>query len=62
MIIGYARVEWRDLVDGTRGFVSICALRPSERRQGIGRAMLAWCEERLAAKAAALPDRAAVPG
>ena len=60
--IGYARVEWRDLVNGTRAFVSICVLRPSERRQGIGRAMLAWCEERLAAKAAALPDRGAVPG
>jgi GNAT superfamily N-acetyltransferase len=60
--IGYARVEWRDRIDATRGFVSICALRPSERRQGIGRAMLAWCEERLAVKAAALPDRSAVPG
>jgi mycothiol synthase len=60
--IGYARVEWRDLTEGTRAFVSICALRPSERRRGIGRAMLGWCEERLAAKAAALPDRAAVPG
>jgi mycothiol synthase len=59
--IGYARVEWRDLTDGTRGFVSICALHPSERRQGIGRAMLGWCEERMAAKAAAIPDRSAVP-
>jgi mycothiol synthase len=60
--IGYARVEWRDRIDGSRAFVSICALRPSERRQGIGRAMLGWCEARLAAKAIALPDRAAVPG
>jgi mycothiol synthase len=60
--VGYARVEWRDRVDGARGFVSICALRPTERRQGIGRAMLGWCEERLAAKAAALPDRTTVPG
>jgi mycothiol synthase len=61
-IIGYARVEWRDLTDGTRMFVSICLLHPRERRQGIGRAMLGWCEERLAAKAMALPDRATVPG
>jgi GNAT superfamily N-acetyltransferase len=61
-IIGYARAEWRDLTDGTRGFVSICHLQPSECRQGIGRAMLGWCEERLATKAAALPDRSAVPG
>ena len=60
--IGYARVEWRDLTDGTRGFVSICHLHPGERRQGIGRAMLAWCETRLADKAAELPDRATVPG
>jgi len=60
--IGYARVEWRDLIDGTRTFVSICLLQPSERRQGIGRAMLDWCEQRLADKAAELPDRATVPG
>jgi mycothiol synthase len=59
--IGYARVEWRDLTDGTRSFISICLLHPSERRQGIGRAMLGWCEARLAAKAAALPDRTTVP-
>ena len=60
-IVGYARVDWRDLTDGTRSFLAICALHPRERRQGIGRAMLGWCEERLATKAAALPDRAAVP-
>jgi mycothiol synthase len=59
--VGYSRVEWRDLIDGTRQFVSICHLQPSERRQGIGRAMLGWGEERLAAKAAALPDRSARP-
>ena len=60
--VGYARVEWRDLIDGTRRFVSICHLQPGERRQGIGRAMLRWGEDRLAAKAAALPDRSARPG
>ena len=61
-IIAYARVEWRDMIDGTRGFVSICHLQPGERRQGIGRAMLGWCEARLAAKAAELPDRTLIPG
>ena len=60
--IGYARVEWRDQIDGTRGFVSICHLQPGERRQGIGRAMLGWCEARLSSKAAELPDRASVSG
>ncbi len=50
--------EWRDLTAGGRTFSSICLLHPDERRQGIGRAMLGWCEARLAAKAAALPDRA----
>ena len=60
--IGYSRVEWRDLIDGTRQFVSICHLQPSERRQGIGRAMLGWGEGRLAATAAALPDRSARAG
>jgi mycothiol synthase len=60
-IVGYARVEWRDLTDGSRSFVSIFQLHPNQRRQGIGRAMLGWCEARLAAKAAALPDRATVP-
>lgn len=59
--IGYARVEWRDLTDGGRTFVTICLLDPRERRQGIGRAMLGWSEVRLAAKAAALPDHASVP-
>ena len=59
--IGYARVEWRELTDGTRAFVSIGMLHPRERRQGIGRAMLGWCEARLAAKAAFLADRERVP-
>ena len=54
-IVGYARVEWRDLVDGTRGFTSICVLRPQDRRIGIGGAMLGWAESRMAAVAAGLP-------
>ena len=61
-IVGYARVEWRDLTDGTRQYFSICQLHPAERGQGIGGALLAWCEERLATIASALPDAARVPG
>ncbi len=60
-IVAYARVEWRDLTDGTRSFVTLCLLHPSERRQGVGRAMLGWSEARLAAKAANLPDNRDVP-
>lgn len=61
VVVGYARVEWRDQADGTRGFVSVCLLHPDHRRQGIGTAMLGWCEARSAANAVALPDHATVP-
>jgi mycothiol synthase len=54
-IVGYARVEWRDQVDGSRGFTAICPLRPADRRLGIGTAMLGWAERRMAANAASLP-------
>jgi len=54
-IVGYARVEWRDLVDGSRGFTSLCNLRPTDRRVGVGSAMLGWAEARMAAMAAGLP-------
>ena len=54
-IVGYARVEWRDQVDGTRGFTSVCLVKPEDRRLGIGGAMLAWAESRMAATAAGLP-------
>jgi mycothiol synthase len=54
-IVGYARVEWRDQVDGSRGFTAICPLRPVDRRLGIGTAMLGWAERRMAAMAAGLP-------
>jgi mycothiol synthase len=53
--IGYVRVEWRDLTNGTRQFFSLCALEPAQRRQGIGQAMLSWSERRLAEIAAAVP-------
>ena len=54
-IAGYARVEWRDQFDGSRGFTSMCPLRPEDRRLGIGRAMLGWAEGRMAATAATAP-------
>ncbi|MEO5884501.1 MAG: GNAT family N-acetyltransferase [Candidatus Limnocylindrales bacterium] len=57
-IVAYARVEWRDLVDGSRQFTTICLLDPFQRRQGIGRAMLGWSEARLASIAAGQPDLA----
>ncbi|HEY0443579.1 MAG TPA: GNAT family N-acetyltransferase [Candidatus Limnocylindrales bacterium] len=50
--IGYVRVEWRDLTSGGRQFFSFCVLDPAERGQGIGQAMLAWSEARLAQIAA----------
>jgi mycothiol synthase len=53
--IGYVRVEWRDLTNGTRQFYSLCALEPAQRRRGIGQAMLSWSERRLAEIAAAVP-------
>jgi mycothiol synthase len=61
-IVGYARVEWRDLTDGTRQYFTICLLDPAERGRGIGGALLAWTEERLATIASSLPDAASVPG
>ena len=53
--IGYVRVEWRDLTNGTRQFFSLCALEPLQRRRGIGQAMLSWSEGRLAEIAAGVP-------
>jgi GNAT superfamily N-acetyltransferase len=55
-VIGFARAEWRDLVDGTRDFTSMCVVVPRERGRGVGRSMLDWVERRLLAKAAVLPD------
>lgn len=54
--IGYVRVQWRDLTNGSRQFFSFCVLEPAERGQGIGQAMLSWSEERLAEIAASVPD------
>jgi ribosomal protein S18 acetylase RimI-like enzyme len=52
--IGYALAMWRDLVDGRRAFVSYGILRPEQRGQGIGGAMLRWVDDRLATIAAGL--------
>jgi mycothiol synthase len=53
--IGYVRVEWRDLTNGTRQFFSLCVLEPAQRRRGIGQAMLSWSERRLGEIVAAVP-------
>ena len=47
-IVGYARTEWRDLVDGTRAFRSIVMLEPAQDGTGVTAAMLGWAEDRLA--------------
>jgi mycothiol synthase len=60
-VIGYARVEWRDAIDGPRYLQTVCLLDPAHRRRGIGGAMLAWQERRLRAIDASLPaDRPSV--
>ena len=51
-IVGYARVQWGDANDGSRYYDGFCFLRPDARRRGIGRAMLAWSEDRRRAVAA----------
>jgi mycothiol synthase len=55
-IIGFARVSWRDQVDGDRAFVSTCALLPHERGQGLGQTMLSWADDRLASIAVGLTE------
>jgi mycothiol synthase len=45
-IVGYARVQWGDANDGSRYYDGFCFLRPDARRRGLGRAMLAWSEDR----------------
>jgi mycothiol synthase len=54
-IIGYARVEWREAIDGPRYLQTICLLDPRYRRLGIGGAMLAWQERRMTDLAATFP-------
>lgn len=56
-IVGYARVEWRDLTDGTRAFGSIAVLAPEIRSQELARAVVAWTEVRITANARQAPAR-----
>ena len=55
-IIGFARISWRDQVDGDRAFVSMCSLLPDERGQGIGQVMLDWADDRLTTIAGGLTE------
>lgn len=61
-IVGYARVEWRDLTDGTRSFSSLVIMAPDVRTPALARAMLGWAEARTADNARHAPDRDALPG
>ena len=54
-IVGYVRVEWRDLEDGTRGFRAIVMLEPAHAASGLYHSMVRWAEDRSIAKARAIP-------
>jgi mycothiol synthase len=56
-ILGYARISWRDQVDGDRVVTSLFVLRPDERGRGIEDELLAWAEERMTQVAREIPDR-----
>lgn len=56
-IVGYARVEWRDLTDGNRSFPSIIAIAPEIRSPDVARALVAWSEARIADNARHIPPR-----
>ncbi len=59
-VIGYQRGFWWEETDGPRIYGFVGFLAPAWRRQGIGRAMLRWMEQRLRAIAAGHPaDRPA---
>jgi mycothiol synthase len=49
---GYARMYWADALDGNRLYQPIGFVLPQWRGCGIGRALLAFCEQRAAALAA----------
>ena len=54
-IVGYARVEWRDLTDGTRSFSAVAVVEPAQWDLGITSSLIGWAEERLIANASAMP-------
>lgn len=45
--IGYSRVWWEEQDDGVRVYLSTGFLHPGWRRQGIGREILSWSQNRL---------------
>ena len=55
VIVGYCRVEWRDLENGSRSFATITLLDPTANDERTYAAMLSWAEARLADKARAIP-------
>jgi mycothiol synthase len=54
--VGYARVEWHDLADGTRVFDITTVIEPSAWGIGVADALVRWGEERSREIAAALSD------
>jgi GNAT superfamily N-acetyltransferase len=54
--VGYARVEWHDLVDGDRVYEVITLVEPAAWGLGIAEAFIAWAEERQREVAAANPS------
>ena len=60
-IVGYGRVEWRDLENGGRVFALVAMLDPDHASEARYDAMLAWAEDRLADKARAIPAEARRP-
>lgn len=54
-VVGYSRVWWEKQEDGLVVYLSFGFLHPEWRRQGIGRDMLAWNQNRLKEIAASLP-------
>jgi mycothiol synthase len=54
-IVGYCRVEWRDLENGGRTFAAVALLDPATADEATYGAMFAWAEDRLADKARAIP-------
>jgi hypothetical protein len=54
-IVGYCRVEWRDLENGKRTFAAVSLLDPTASDEATYRPMVAWAERRLADKARAIP-------
>ena len=54
-VVGYARVEWRDLENGSRSFTCLALLQPDAVSPPAYDAMVGWAEARQAAKARAIP-------